>query len=66
MYTLSSVSNRSLGAVSEANKDGLRLLQLYLSSNWELNMAMLRLAEKYGFTGVVITVDTKILGVRTK
>ena len=44
----------------------MKLLQLYLSNNWELTVSAIKLVEKYGFDGVVVTVDAQILGVRRR
>lgn len=41
-------------------------MQIYLSSDWELNKKSIRIAEKYGFAGIVLTVDGQILGVRRR
>ena len=42
----------------------MRLFQMYVSGDWEMTMAAVRLAERYKFEGLVITVDAQVLGVR--
>jgi isopentenyl diphosphate isomerase/L-lactate dehydrogenase-like FMN-dependent dehydrogenase len=37
---------------------------MYISKNWNATLAMIKLAEEYGFAGLVITVDAQILGIR--
>lgn len=63
---LSLLSNKALGEVVHVNSSGMKLLQLYISKDWELTKRSLKIAEKYGFMGVVITVDAQVLGVRRR
>ena len=63
---LSLLSSRSFGDIVKVNNTGMTFLQLYLSNNWELTLSAIKLAEKYGFAGVVITVDAQVLGVRRR
>jgi isopentenyl diphosphate isomerase/L-lactate dehydrogenase-like FMN-dependent dehydrogenase len=46
---LSTLSNKSFREVSQANQSGMRLFQMYVSKDWEMTMAAVRLAEKYKF-----------------
>ena len=39
---------------------------MYVSRDWELTVATINLAEKYGFAGLVITVDAQVLGLRRR
>jgi isopentenyl diphosphate isomerase/L-lactate dehydrogenase-like FMN-dependent dehydrogenase len=39
---------------------------MYISTDWEMTTTAIRLAEKYGFTGLVITVDAQVLGIRKR
>jgi isopentenyl diphosphate isomerase/L-lactate dehydrogenase-like FMN-dependent dehydrogenase len=52
--------------VAASNKDGLRLMQMYISNDWALTETQVRLAEKYGFAGLAITVDAQVLGIRKR
>lgn len=66
MWTLSSLSTKSFSELQQANQDGIRLLQLYITKDWELTKTIIKLAEKYGFTALCITVDAQVLGVRKR
>jgi isopentenyl diphosphate isomerase/L-lactate dehydrogenase-like FMN-dependent dehydrogenase len=66
MMCLSSLSNKSFSEVSQANKDGVRFLQMYITKDWELTKTVIKLAEKYQFTGLTITVDAQVLGIRKR
>ncbi len=63
---LSSLSTKSFSEVSEANKTGVRFLQMYVSTDWELTKTVIKLAENYKFTGLSITVDAQVLGIRKR
>jgi hypothetical protein len=39
---------------------------MYVSVDWETTLRTIRLAEKYHFHGLTITVDAQVLGVRRK
>lgn len=39
---------------------------MYITKDWELTKTTIKLAEKYGFMGLVITVDAQVLGIRKK
>lgn len=41
-------------------------MQIYLCSNWDLNLKLIKIAEESGFTGLAITVDAQVLGTRRK
>lgn len=66
MWTVSSLSTKSFTELQQANQDGVRFLQLYITKDWELTKTIIKLAEKYGFTGLCITVDAQVLGVRKR
>lgn len=66
MMCLSSLSTKSFSEVSEANKTGVRFLQMYVSTDWELTKTVIKLAENYKFTGLSITVDAQVLGIRKR
>lgn len=64
VFTLSTLSSTSMGDIATANKDGIRLMQIYVLKNREITLRHIKLAEKYGFSGIVITVDAQVFGKR--
>jgi isopentenyl-diphosphate delta-isomerase len=69
-FVLSTVSSRTMEEVADEadDVDGTtpRWFQLYPSSDPELNESLLRRAEESGYTAVVVTVDTPLLGWRER
>src|SRR6478736_426717 len=65
-YTLSNQASFPMEAVADAAPDGSRLFQLYWSASDELNASLLRRAEASGCEAVVVTLDTHLLGWRTR
>lgn len=65
-FSLSTLSTKSYSEVASSNGDGLRLMQMYISNDWTLTETQVRLAEKYGFTALAITVDAQVLGIRKR
>ncbi|WP_166244487.1 alpha-hydroxy-acid oxidizing protein [Paenibacillus turpanensis] len=63
-YVLSNVSSKSMEDVAEAMGDSLRWFQLYPPKNHELTVSFLQRAEKAGFSAIVVTVDSTMLGWR--
>ncbi|XP_006462481.1 hypothetical protein AGABI2DRAFT_119340 [Agaricus bisporus var. bisporus H97] len=63
-YILSSASSRSMEEVAAANGDGDRWYQLYWPLSNDLIDSILRRAKAAGFTALVVTLDTMILGWR--
>jgi lactate 2-monooxygenase len=63
-YILSNVSSIQLEKVAEAMEDGIRWFQLYPPKNHDLTKSFLQRAEASGFTAIVITVDSTLLGWR--
>ena len=41
-------------------------MQMYISNDWSITETQVRLAEKYGFSALAITVDAQVLGIRTR
>jgi (S)-2-hydroxy-acid oxidase len=66
VYSLSTLSTKSYAEVAQANGDGLRMMQMYISNDWALTETQVRLAEKYGFSALAITVDAQVLGIRKR
>lgn len=65
-YILSSATSTSIEEVAEANGDGSRWFQLYWPKNEdeEITISMLDRARNSGYTALVVTLDTYILGWR--
>jgi isopentenyl diphosphate isomerase/L-lactate dehydrogenase-like FMN-dependent dehydrogenase len=63
-FVLSTVSSRSIEQVAEAG--GPRWFQLYPARVAELNASLLRRAEAAGYSAIVVTLDTRILGWRER
>jgi lactate 2-monooxygenase len=65
-YTLSNQASVPMEEVRDAAPDGPRLFQLYWSASDELNESLLRRAEASGCEAIVVTLDTHLLGWRTR
>ncbi|MGC5223378.1 alpha-hydroxy-acid oxidizing protein [Micromonospora sp. DT81.3] len=65
-YTLSNQASFAMEDVAAAAPAGVRLFQLYWSANDELNGSLLRRAEASGCEAIVVTLDTHLLGWRTR
>ena len=65
-YTLSNQASFPMEEVRDAAPDGSRLFQLYWSASDELNASLLRRAEASGCEAIVVTLDTHLLGWRTR
>ena len=65
-YTLSNQASFPMEDVAAAAPAGVRLFQLYWSANDELNGSLLRRAEASGCEAIVVTLDTHLLGWRTR
>jgi len=63
-YILSNVSSVPLESIAETMGDGVRWFQLYPPKNHELTNSFLQRAEKAGFSAIVVTVDSTLLGWR--
>ncbi|KAF9233239.1 FMN-dependent alpha-hydroxy acid dehydrogenase [Melanogaster broomeanus] len=64
-YIMSTASSRSIEDVAEANgPNSHRWYQLYWPRTSEVTLSLLRRAKANGFTALVITLDTSILGWR--
>lgn len=64
--TLSNQASQSMEQVRDAAPEGSRLFQLYWSASDELNASLLARAEASGCEAIVITLDTHLLGWRTR
>jgi lactate 2-monooxygenase len=65
-YVLSNQGSRPLEEVAAARGEGSRWFQLYWSASDELNASFLRRAEAAGCEAIVVTLDTHLLGWRTR
>ncbi|MDW4574026.1 alpha-hydroxy-acid oxidizing protein [Microbacterium sp. M3] len=65
-YALSNQASVPMEEVRDAAPDGARLFQLYWSASDELNASLLRRAEASGCEAIVVTLDTHLLGWRTR
>jgi lactate 2-monooxygenase len=65
-YVLSNQASASMEDVADAAPAAPRLFQLYWSASEELNASLLRRAEASGCEAVVVTLDTHLLGWRTR
>lgn len=65
-FVLSTVSSQPMEKVAQAMGAGPRWFQLYWGKNPELTVSMLRRAENAGYTALVVTLDTSMLGWRER
>jgi len=65
-FTLSTVSSRSIEDVAKEMGDGVRWFQLYWGKDREVTASMVQRAEKAGYSAVVVTLDTVMLGWRER
>jgi isopentenyl diphosphate isomerase/L-lactate dehydrogenase-like FMN-dependent dehydrogenase len=63
---LSTVSSNTMEAVAEAMGDVTRWFQLYWPKNKDLAASFLSRAEKAGYSAIVVTLDTHMLGWRER
>ena len=65
-FVLSTLSSRSIEEVAQAMGNGLRWFQLYWGKDLELTASMLRRADRAGYSALVVTLDTQLLGWRER
>ena len=65
-YTLSNQASFPMEQVADAAPGGARLFQLYWSASDDLNRSLLARAEASGCEAIVVTLDTHLLGWRTR
>ncbi|KAH9040227.1 FMN-dependent alpha-hydroxy acid dehydrogenase [Lactarius hengduanensis] len=63
-FIMSTASTRSIEAVAKANGDGHRWYQLYWPRSNEVTLSILGRAKAAGFTALVVTLDTFLIGWR--
>ncbi len=65
-FVLSTLSSRSIEDVAHAMGNAPRWFQLYWGKDHELTSSMLRRAKRSGYSGLVVTLDTAMLGWRER
>jgi lactate 2-monooxygenase len=65
-YVLSNQASFPMEQVADAAPAGPRMFQLYWSASDELNESLIRRAEASGCEAIVVTLDTHLLGWRTR
>jgi len=65
-FVLSTVSSRPIEEVAQAMDEAPRWFQLYWGKDHELTASLLQRAEKSGFSALVVTLDTAMLGWRER
>jgi isopentenyl diphosphate isomerase/L-lactate dehydrogenase-like FMN-dependent dehydrogenase len=65
-FVISTLSSRSMEEVAHAMGDAVRWFQLYWGKDPELTASMLHRAAKAGYSALVVTLDTPILGWRPR
>lgn len=65
-YTVSNQASFPMERIADAAPDGPRMFQLYWSASDELNASLLSRAEASGCEAIVVTLDTHLLGWRTR
>jgi isopentenyl diphosphate isomerase/L-lactate dehydrogenase-like FMN-dependent dehydrogenase len=63
-FIMSTAATRSIEEVAQANGDGQRWYQLYWPRTDEITLSLLKRAKANGFTALVVTLDTMLLGWR--
>jgi len=64
LATFSTLSSWSLERIANVRPAGPRWFQLYLQPEWRATERLVQRAERAGFTAVILTADTPVLGVR--
>ena len=65
-FILSSAASHSIEEIAEAMGDGRRWFQLYWVNDREIAASFVRRAEESGFSAIVVTLDTPVLGWRER
>jgi len=64
LATFSTLSSWSLEEIASARPRGPRWFQLYLQPTWRATERLVQRAERAGFSAIILTADTPVLGVR--
>ncbi|HLM90437.1 MAG TPA: alpha-hydroxy acid oxidase [Thermoplasmata archaeon] len=62
----STLSSFSIERIAEASGGGPRWFQLYLQPDFEVSRRLVERAERAGYSALILTVDTPVLGVRDR
>ena len=65
-FALSTVSSKSIEDVAAESGNAVRWFQLYPSKDPELTASMVRRAEQAGYSAIIVTLDTTMLGWRER
>lgn len=65
-FALSTVSSKSIEEVAAVAGDAARWFQLYPSKDPDLTASMVRRAEQAGYSAIIVTLDTTMLGWRER
>ena len=65
-FILSSAASHSIEEIAEAMGDGRRWFQLYWVDDREVVASLVRRAEEAGYSAIVVTLDTPVLGWRER
>lgn len=63
---LSSNSNSTIEEVAQANPDGIKFFQIYMSKQETVNFDLWKRCKDNGYQGFAVTCDTQLLGKRVK
>ncbi len=66
LATYSTLSSSSIEQIAEASGAAPRWFQLYLQPEFEVNRRLVERAERAGYSALLLTVDTPVLGVRDR
>lgn len=64
IFTLSTIATSSIEEVAEAAPKGIKWLQLYVYTDRNITLNLIRRAERAGFKALVLTIDAPIFGDR--
>ncbi|XP_055590834.1 uncharacterized protein LOC129742920 [Uranotaenia lowii] len=62
-YVMSSMASSTIDEVVQAAPEGVRWMQTYIHRNRNIARALVRQAESNGFTALVLTIDSPVLGI---
>jgi len=66
LATYSTLSSFSIEEIARASGSGARWFQLYLQPDFEVSRRLVERAERAGYSALMLTVDTPVLGVRDR
>ncbi|XP_074115593.1 hydroxyacid oxidase [Cotesia typhae] len=66
IYIQSTISTNSIEEISKAAPNAIKWFQLYVFSNRQVTINLIRRVERAGYKAIVLTVDTPFFGVRRR